>query len=147
MAAFWVFTWPWLCAHVEKQGDRERARWCCFFLQGHCSFGIRVLPLQLMKYLFSLSCSVMCDSLIPWTVVYQTPPSLEFSRKKYWSGLPFPSPVDLPDLGIEPSSVQLSSFQLLSRVQLSATPWIKLRSPALQADTLSSEPPGKPYFH
>ena len=56
----------------------------------------------------------------PWTVAYQTPPSMEFSRQEYWSGLPFPSPGDLPNPGIEPGS------------------------PALQADTLPSEPPGKP---
>ena len=59
---------------------------------------------------------------IPWTVTYQVPSSMEFSRQEYWSGLPFPSPEDLPDLGIEP------------------------RSPELQADALPSEPPGKPYF-
>ena len=54
-----------------------------------------------------------------WTVVHQAPPFLGFSRQKYWSGLPFPSPGDLPDPGIKP------------------------RSPALQADALPSEPPGK----
>ena len=58
--------------------------------------------------------------VIPWTVVYQAPPSMGFSRQEYWSGLPFPSPGDLPDPGIEP------------------------RSPALQADALPSEPPGNP---
>ena len=57
----------------------------------------------------------------PWTVAHQAPPSMEFSRQEYWSGLPFPSPGDLPDLGIEP------------------------RSPTLQADTLPSEPPEKWY--
>ena len=56
----------------------------------------------------------------PWTVAYQAPPSMEFSRQEYWSGLPFPSPGDLPDPGIEPGS------------------------PTLQADALPSEPPGKP---
>ena len=56
----------------------------------------------------------------PWIVAYQAPPSMGFSRQEYWSGLPFPSPGDLPDPGIEP------------------------RSPTLQADTLTSEPPGKP---
>ena len=56
----------------------------------------------------------------PWTGAYQAPQSMEFSRQEYWSGFPFPSPGDLPDLGIEP------------------------RSPALQADALPSEPPGKP---
>ena len=40
--------------------------------------------------------------LIPWTVAYQAPQSMEFSRQEYWSGLPFPSPGDLPDPGIEP---------------------------------------------
>ena len=38
----------------------------------------------------------------PWTVVYKAPLSMEFSRQEYWSGLPFPSPGDLPDPGIEP---------------------------------------------
>ena len=56
----------------------------------------------------------------PWTVAHQAPPSMEFSRQEYWSGLPFPSPGDLPDSGIEP------------------------RSPELQADALPSEPPGNP---
>ena len=53
----------------------------------------------------------------PWTVAYQAPQSTEFSRQEYWSGLPFPSPGDFPNPGIEP------------------------RSPVLQADTLSSKPP------
>ena len=38
----------------------------------------------------------------PWTIAYQAPLSMGFSRQEYWSGLPFPSPGDLPDLGIEP---------------------------------------------
>ena len=58
----------------------------------------------------------------PWTVAYQAPPSMGFSRQEYWSGLPFPSPGDLPDSGIEP------------------------RSPALQADALPFEPPGRLYL-
>ena len=56
----------------------------------------------------------------PWTVAYQASPSMGFSRQEYWSGLPFPSPGDLPDPGIEPGS------------------------PSLEADALTSEPPGKP---
>ena len=56
----------------------------------------------------------------PGTVAYQAPPSMGFSRQEYWSELPFPSPGDLPDPGIEPGS------------------------PAFQADALTSEPPGKP---
>ena len=53
------------------------------------------------------------------TAACQAPPSMGFSRQEYWSGLPFPSPGDLPEPGIKP------------------------RSPALQADSLPSEPPGK----
>ena len=44
---------------------------------------------------------------IPWTVAYQAPPSMRFSRQEYWSGVPFPSPGDLPDPGIEPGSPTL----------------------------------------
>ena len=55
-----------------------------------------------------------------WTVALQAPLFMGFSRQEYWSGLSFPSPGDLPNPGIEPGS------------------------PALQADALSSEPPGKP---
>ena len=43
----------------------------------------------------------------PWTVAYQAPPSTGFTRQEYWSGLPFPSPWDLPDPGIEPRSPAL----------------------------------------
>ena len=56
----------------------------------------------------------------PWTVAHQAPLSMGFSRHEYWSGLPFPSPGGLLNPGIKP------------------------RSPALQADALTSEPPGKP---
>ena len=66
------------------------------------------------------SCLVVSDSVTPWIVAHQALPSVGFSRQEYWSGLPFPSPGDLPNPGIEP------------------------RSPALQADALTSEPPGKP---
>ena len=58
----------------------------------------------------------------PWTVAYQTPSSMGLFRQEYWSGLPFLSPGDLPNPGIEPGS------------------------PALQADALPSEPPGKLYL-
>ena len=58
--------------------------------------------------------------MTPWTVAYQAPLSMEFSRQEYWSGLPFPSPGDLPDPGIEPGF------------------------PALQADSLPLSHPGSP---
>jgi len=65
---------------------------------------------------------VASNSETPWTVAHQAPPSMEFSRQEYWSGLPFPSPGDLPNPGIKP------------------------RSPALQADALTSEPPAWVWF-
>ena len=51
-------------------------------------------------------CVLNCVRLfaIPWTVAHQTPLSIEFSRQEYWSGLPFPSPENLPDPGIKPKS-------------------------------------------
>ena len=78
----------------------------------------------------------------PWTAAHQAPPSVEFSRQEYWSGLTFLSPGDLPNPGIEPRSPalqdreallsepprnpfiehQIRSDQSLSRVQLFATP-------------------------
>ena len=55
----------------------------------------------------------MSDSLRPHgTVAYQAPPSMEFSRQEYWSGLPFPSPGDLPNPGIEPRSSTLQADYL-----------------------------------
>ena len=77
----------------------------------------------------------------PWTVAYQASPSMGFSRQEYWSGLPFPSPGDLPNQGIKPRSPALLLLLLLScfrRVRLCATPF--------QADTLPSEPPGNSYI-
>ena len=62
--------------------------------------------------------SVVSNSFTtPWTVARQAPLSMEFARQEYWSGLPFPSPKVLPNLGIEPES------------------------PVLQADSLPFEPP------
>ena len=57
----------------------------------------------------------MSNSLVtPWTVACQAPLSTEFSRQEYWSGLPFPSPGDLPDPGIKPGSpaLQADSYHL-----------------------------------
>ena len=64
----------------------------------------------------------------PWTVAYQAPSSMEFSRQEYWSGLPFPSPGNLPDPGIEPGSPALQvgcfTIQMFYHLkQLFVTPW------------------------
>ena len=131
-----------------------------------------------------------CPTIVtPRTVAYQASPSMGFSRQEYWSGLPLPSPGDLPDPGIKPRSPALqadalrseppgqSKVKLLSCVRLFATPWtaarqaplsmgilqarilqwvvislsrgssnprIESRSPAVQVDSLPSEPRGKP---
>ena len=76
--------------------------------------------------LFNVLSTIVVNSLCrvqlfatPWTIAYQAPPSVGFSRQEYWNGLLFPSPGDLPNPGIEP------------------------RSPTFQADALTSEPPGK----
>ena len=53
--------------------------------------------------------SYMRLSVIPWTVAYQAPPSMEFSRQEYWSELPFPSRGDLPNPEIEPTSPALQA--------------------------------------
>ena len=54
--------------------------------------------------------------MTPWA--HQAPPSMEFSRQEYWSGLPFPSPGDLPDSGIEPRSPALWSLYRLSHQRI-----------------------------
>ena len=64
-----------------------------------------------------LSRSVMSDSAIPWTVAHQAPLSMGFSRQEYWSGLPVPSPGDLPDPGTEPRSPALQADSLLTELQ------------------------------
>ena len=50
----------------------------------------------------------------PWTVAYQASPTMEFSRQEYWNGLPFPSPGDPPNPGIEPRSSALQTLYPLS---------------------------------
>ena len=72
-----------------------------------------------VKVLATQLCPTLCD---PTDCSCQVPLSMEFSRQEYWSGLPFPSPGDLPDPGRE------------------------ARSPALQAYSLLSEPPGNPHL-
>ena len=81
-----------------------------------------MLALCILTYLTEVKVKVKSLSRVQlfatlWTVAYQAPLSMGFSRQEYWSGLPFPSPGDLPDAGIEPGS------------------------PAFQADALASEPP------
>ena len=85
---------------------------------------------MILMYGYVCVCMYVCKSLsrgrlfvIPWAVNNQAPLSMGFSRPEYWSELPFPSPGDLPDPGIEP------------------------RSPTLQADSLLSELPGSIHIY
>ena len=89
--------------HIEEQG----------------AYGKFCFPLSFVVNLKVKSLSRVQLFATPWTVAYQAPPSMGFSRQEYWSGVPLPSPRDLPDPGVEPGS------------------------PALYADALLSEPPGK----
>ena len=59
----------------------------------------------------SLSCVQLFANL--WTVAFQAPLSMGFSRQEYWSGLPFPSPGDLPDPGIKPGSPALQAGRVV----------------------------------
>ena len=75
---------------------------------------------QFIHFAVSVSRSVMpIFFVILWIAAHQAPLSMGFSRQGYWSGLPFPAPGDLPDPGVKPGS------------------------PALQADSLPTELPGK----
>ena len=82
---------------------------------------VKIKPVLLVKWVNSLNRAQFF--VTPWIIDYQAPLSMEFSRQEHWSGLPFPSPEDLPDPGIEP------------------------RSPTLQADALTSAPPGNVGCH
>ena len=62
---------------------------------------------QIMNMSAQLLTHVKC-LVTPWTVAHQSPLSMEFSRQEYWSRLPFPSPGDLPNPGIEPLSLALT---------------------------------------
>ena len=89
----------------------------CVHIHTHTIHAIYICIYMLLLLLSHFSRVRLCAT--PWTVAYQAP-SMGFSRQEYWSGLPFPSPGDLPDPGIEPGS------------------------PAFQAEALPSDPPGKP---
>ena len=113
--------------HIVSGAQDPSARFfsCCpppSFPRGYYCFliGIRQLYISRAGRSEVKSLSHVRLFATPWTVARQAPLSMGFSRQEYWSGLPFPSPGDLPDPGIEPGS------------------------PALRADALTSEPPGKP---
>ena len=96
------------------------SRWCHPTISSSVipfSYHLQAFPASKWKWVKSLSRVWLFAT--PWTVADQTSKSMGFSRQEYWSGLPFPPPGDLPNPGIEPGS------------------------PALEADALTFEPPGK----
>ena len=83
------------------------------FVTSTCQMGISLCECQKWKkgqnlayVLVDQSCPTLCN---PWTAAHQAPLSMGFSRQEYWSGLPFPSPGDLPHPGIKPKSLLASS--------------------------------------
>ena len=96
----------------ESVGMYRQSGWRPAFQAERCAKALR----QESESEVVQSCPTLCDTM---DSAYQASPSMGFSRQEYWSGLPFPSPGDPPNPGIEPGS------------------------PALEADALTSEPPGK----
>ena len=112
-----------LCTSSRSQdcirANRESPRNCQYTIQDNQAAVI--LPIVTLKVKVK-SLSRVRLFATPRTVAYQAPPSMGFSRQEYWSGVPFPSPGDLPNPGIKPGS------------------------PKFQANALTSEPPGKPNY-
>ena len=94
---------------------------CHIFLPFHIVHG--TLKARILKWFYLLHYIYYCGQeslrrkllshvqlfVTPWTVAYEVPPSVEFSRQEYWSGLPSPSPGDLPEPGIKPGSLALQA--------------------------------------
>ena len=133
----------WTHLATEKQQQKNDSRYCAI----------------LQYYSRAQSCWLFATA---WTVAHQTPLSMGFFRQEYWSGLPFPSPRDLPNSGIEPkfplslalqadslATKPLSNFQYWSGLPFPSpedlpNPGIKPWSPTSQADSLLFELQGSP---
>ena len=114
----------------ESNSKKFKSLYCFYILNKHKAHSIFIKYIYFLVWKPKIYISLIMEVKVkllsgvrlfvtPWTVAYQAPPSMGFSRQEYWSGLPFPSPGDLPDPGIKP------------------------RSPVLEADALTSEPPEK----
>ena len=116
---------PW--SYISSLPNCEKINFCYF--NHPCYDHPSWLKHYLCIYLDMLVCmwawSVVSDSETPWTVAHQAPLFMGFPRQEYWSGLPFPSPGDLPDPGIEP---------------------VSLASPTLVSVFFTTAPPGKPLW-
>ena len=118
------FKTHWVKLHSwgrDRGCNKLGIRFCCWHGVQHKWFCFG--PVVCLKCVCAQLCLTFCnlnESSSLWTVAHEGLLSMKFSWQEYGSGLPFPSPGDLPDSGIEP------------------------RSPTLQADSLPAEPPGKP---
>ena len=101
-----------------------------------------------------LSCSATFDFAIPWTVACQAPLSMGFSRQEYWSGLPGPSPGDLPHPGLNPGL--LHCRQILYHLSHQGSPKQYIRSDQIRSvpqscptlcDPMNHSTPGLPIHH
>ena len=116
LSCVWLFATPWIAAcqaSLSITNSRSLLKFMSIELVMLSSHLILCHPLLLLPSIFP-SNKVKVKSLsrvwlfvTPWTVAYQDPLSMRFSRQEYWSGLPFPSPEDLPNPGIEPGSPAL----------------------------------------
>ena len=102
---------------TETRGQEQCSRERQSVVEGTATLSAEPGSISVCGSLVTKSCPAL---VTPWTVACQAPLSIGFLRQECWSGLPFPSPGDLPNPGTEPLS------------------------PALQADSLSIEPAGKP---
>ena len=108
-------TFLWLTPRVIRAPKDRRTREKSWYSQkvSHSQWDHSFFKhLNLVFYFCMCAQSLSCVWLLeaPWTVAHQAPLSMEFSRQKYWSGLPFPSPGDLPDPGIKPTSLASPSL-------------------------------------
>ena len=117
--SFWGGTWWWKTTdsivYRETTNSMQKSSFQKIYISLSIDWFINRFILLLLSHFSHVQLFVT-----PWTVVHQAPLSMGFSRQEYWSGLPFPSPGELPDPGIEP------------------------RSPILQTDALLTELCGKP---
>ena len=119
---FTCFKWNshfYICGNINNNKNTIQHLLNATMFQELCYSFILSQLIFTMVVVYSLS--RVCLFVTPWTIALQAPLSMGFPRQEYWSSLPFPSPGDLPDPGIEP------------------------RSPALQADSLPTELTEKPH--
>ena len=120
------YTWTWAsprrCWGTGRPGllqsigsQRVRHDWATEQQQWKQMEWSSFVQIREVKHQLAIQCACVCVCLcvlshvrlfaLPWTIVHQAPLSMEFPRQEYWSGLPFPTPVVLPDSGIKPASL------------------------------------------